>query len=70
MSEQFSDYSTEQLTHALARFKTEGNINMAHGIATEIDRRNGKAPAPAAQLPNMQRYLDRCVARCRPKGGQ
>lgn len=69
MSEQFAGFTTEQLTHALGRFKSEGNINMAHGIATEIDRRNGKAPATDAKMPNMDAYLARCVARCRPKGG-
>lgn len=59
-------YTETELTEALAEAERQGDTRVAAHIRTSLAALKGPAP----KMPRMQAYLDRCIARCRPKGGK
>ncbi|MFM5589194.1 hypothetical protein ACET65_19820 [Aeromonas rivipollensis] len=61
-----SNYTAAELAGALKQAEANGDTEMAHIIRGKITEQN----PGRGKVPNMDAYLDRCVARCRPKGAK
>lgn len=65
-------YTETELTEALTEAQRQGN----NAVADECRNRLAKlklgitADTGKGRMPMMDAYLARCIARCRPKGGQ
>lgn len=59
-------YTETELTGALAEAERQGDARVAANIRERLATLKGPVP----KMPKMQAYLDRCIARCRPKGAK
>lgn len=61
-------FTVPQLQEALDQARAEGNVTLESHIAGRITAALGGADQGKSQMPNMDAYLNRCIARCQPKG--
>lgn len=62
-------YTETELNDALKQAEAKGEGNLANNIRDRIAALKGSG-TQTPKMPMMDAYLRKCVARCRPKGGQ
>lgn len=62
-------YTEAELTSALAQAEATNNKQVADLCREKLAAMKGPATSKS-KLPMMDAYLQRCIARCRPKGGK
>lgn len=66
-----SNYTEAELNEAQATAEKNNDLNMLAVISGHRQRLFGdKGQGSQPKLPMMQAYIDRCIARCRPKGAK
>lgn len=60
-------YTETELNEALKQAEATGNEQIATFCREKLRAMKGVAPG---KMPNMAAYLQRCISRCRPKGGK